>query len=120
MWRAIALCAFSASAVLADPVRTEPAEHITVFADGSKTVTLVGVPKGKLAAPLNRVMNVRANGGVRARNVGNAIFGLGQKTWWVRVRSIDGALVCEKFGIRPKDPEDVAPRAAELFAESCS
>ncbi len=103
----------------ADPTRTDPSEHITVFTDGPQIVTLVGPP---MTAPINRVINRKENGKARARNLGtaSALLGLGLKRYWVRVRVIDGVMTCEKFGFRSNDPAEAEAWAKELFAESCS
>lgn len=113
------LLALSVGVAHAEPVRTDPSEHVTVYTDGQHVVTLVGPP---MTAPINRVINRKENGKARARNLGtaSAILGLGLKRYWVRVRVIDGVLTCEKFGFRSNDPAEAEQWAKELFAESCS
>lgn len=106
------------SGICSGAERSDPAPHITVFRDGNHVVTLVGAPDGSLLAPLPAVMNERELGNATRRNWGSAL-GLGRKQFWVRVRVVDGELICEKFAVRYKN-ESPETRAAELFKESCT
>lgn len=116
------LLAVAGMAAQADPVRTDPAPNVTVFTDegGAHVVTLVEATGAFFAVDVSKVIDPKNNGRVHQRNVANAIFSLGHKSYWVRTRFVDGRLICEKFGWRPKTDEERAAWADALFKESCS
>lgn len=119
--KTLLLLVFSGAA-FADPVRTDPSPDVTVFtdADGAHVVTLLEGGGPMFTIAMSRIIKPKENGKVRQRNSANAIFSLGHKSYWVRTRFIDGRLVCEKFGWRPKTDEERAAWADALFKESCS
>jgi len=101
-------------------------------ADGANVVTLVHNPppfKGdrllglfhdaRYDKPLRVAMNEKQDGKTKMRNVGNSVFGLGYKSYWVRTRFVDGRLICEKFAQRPDDAAQIEALGKALLAQSC-
>ncbi len=117
-----ALAALAAVAFIlplfSDSVRTDPNEFTTVFTDGDQIVTLAD--NDLMRSHLTAAMNMKEFGRPREKNTANDFFGLGKKSYWVRIRMIDGRLVCEKFALRPKADDERAKLAAALFKEGCS
>jgi hypothetical protein len=106
---ALLTLAVSVSAVAAD---TPPV--VKVFREGIQIVTLVEHTHG--LASMRKVLDIEHNG---KPIVSQGKYFAGSKMLWIRLRSIDGQLTCEKFAWLPDDqtPED---RAAELFKEPCN
>jgi len=103
---------------LATPTVENPEPHITVFRDGDHIVTLVGRPDGSARNPILKVLNEDEFGQASTR--GRSPIPMREaQGYYVRVRVVDGRLICEKFAVLPRK-QPPAERAAELFRESCS
>ena len=89
-----------------------------VIEQGHQRVTLVEV-HGTIR-PVLKAMDQKHSGKARRRNLGS-LLGLGVKQYWIRLREIDGELVCEKFGmIQPRWSQERAYQwANELLAKPC-
>ncbi len=114
-----AVLLFAIASASADPVRTDPTPEITVWtdADGAHIVTLVGAPKDAFGVDKQDVLAAARQdelGKVRPRAQFTG------HPYWVRTRFVDGRLICEKFGGRPKNAHKAEEFAKFLFAESCS
>lgn len=112
------------AAALAEPTVERPAPHITIFRDGDHIVTLVGRTNPRRRPPLDDVINEKEFGDAKLRNripqpsIDRQLPNARDKEYYVRVRVLEGRLVCEKFAARPEN-KPAEERAAELFKESC-
>lgn len=106
------LLSLPASGQNGDPVRTDPAPSITVFTDGPHVVTLV---ERRTKPDIEDLMNQKVDGVAR----GHFLVRGPLRFYMVRMRFIDGVLVCEKWAERPKLEHEYAERAALVFAQSC-